>query len=136
MTKEDIIGGLRNAISQGATLKEAMQSFYNAGYEKEDIIEAARELQMQNFSQLNKTRPLIPQQPNTNIQNIQPTKTQIQKLPVTPGTNNQIQTIQQKSDNKIGWIVFFIVLLIILIGVAISLIFFKDKIIEWVGSTV
>jgi hypothetical protein len=44
MAREDIFGGLRLALAKGETLKEAMMSFYHAGYKKEDIEEAAREL--------------------------------------------------------------------------------------------
>lgn len=47
MVKVDILGGLREALTRGGSLKEAMISFYNAGYSKEEIEEAARALQMQ-----------------------------------------------------------------------------------------
>ena len=42
MVNEEILGGLRVAISHKSTLKDAMQSFYNAGYKKEEIEEAAK----------------------------------------------------------------------------------------------
>jgi len=44
MPKEDILEGLKLSVQQGHSLQEAMQSFYNAGYAKEDIENAAREL--------------------------------------------------------------------------------------------
>ena len=44
---EDIIGGLKSALTRGYSLEEAMFSFFNAGYKKEDIEEAARTLQLQ-----------------------------------------------------------------------------------------
>lgn len=47
MVREDIIGGLKSALTRGFSLKDAMISFYNAGYTKEDIEEAARKLQYQ-----------------------------------------------------------------------------------------
>jgi len=47
MVREDILGGLKSALLRGYTLKDAMISFYNAGYVKEDIEEAARKLQYQ-----------------------------------------------------------------------------------------
>ena len=40
MTKEDIRGGLRIALSHGSTLQEAMISFFNSGYLKKDIEDA------------------------------------------------------------------------------------------------
>ncbi len=45
MVREDIIEGLRAAMTRGQTLRQAMMSFYNAGYIKEEIEEAARALQ-------------------------------------------------------------------------------------------
>ncbi len=47
MAREDILGGLKSALMRGYTLKDAMISFYNAGYSKEDIEESARTLQYQ-----------------------------------------------------------------------------------------
>ena len=51
MTKEDdyllfnkeILGGLKLATSKGESLKDAMMTFYQAGYDKEEIENAARE---------------------------------------------------------------------------------------------
>jgi hypothetical protein len=44
MTNEEILGGLKSAINRGESLKRAMMTFYNAGYKKEEIEEAARVL--------------------------------------------------------------------------------------------
>jgi hypothetical protein len=43
--REDILEGLKSAILRGESLKQAMQSLYNAGYDAKDIEEAARFLQ-------------------------------------------------------------------------------------------
>jgi len=40
----EIYEGLRNSMLRGSSLKEAMQSFYNSGYKKVEIEEAAGEL--------------------------------------------------------------------------------------------
>ncbi|MCK5625176.1 hypothetical protein KAI04_05065 [Candidatus Pacearchaeota archaeon] len=45
MVREDILGGLRTASARGQTLRQSMMSFYNAGYLKEEIEEAAKVLQ-------------------------------------------------------------------------------------------
>lgn len=45
MVNEGILGGLKLALSKGESLKQAMMTFYNAGYKKEEIEEAARVLQ-------------------------------------------------------------------------------------------
>jgi len=60
MTRGDIIGGMRIALFRGQKLQEVMQSFYNAGYKKEEIEEAARILKSEGFQpQIAKT-PLQP----------------------------------------------------------------------------
>ncbi len=49
MDIDDIVGGLKIALSRGASLQDAMQSFYNAGYTKEEVEEAARRLRTVGF---------------------------------------------------------------------------------------
>lgn len=39
--KEEIIGGLRNALERGETIEKAMQSFMSAGYSAAEVREAA-----------------------------------------------------------------------------------------------
>ena len=55
MVRDDILGGLRTALARGQTLRQSMMSFYNAGYVKEEIEEAAKALQIE------KNQPLQPQ---------------------------------------------------------------------------
>ena len=42
MVNEEILGGIEAALLRGQSLRQAMISFYNAGYKKEEIEEAAR----------------------------------------------------------------------------------------------
>ncbi len=44
MVKEEILEGLRAAVAKGEPLRKAMMSFFNAGYAKKEIEEAARAL--------------------------------------------------------------------------------------------
>lgn len=44
MTKKEILEGLKLALNRGESLKDAMMSFYNSGYPKKDIEDAARAL--------------------------------------------------------------------------------------------
>lgn len=45
MVNNDILGGLKSALTRGYTLEEAMLSFFNAGYKRDEIQEAAKALQ-------------------------------------------------------------------------------------------
>lgn len=47
MVNEEIIGGLVSALSRGDSLQKGMMSFYNAGYNKDEIEDAAREVYRQ-----------------------------------------------------------------------------------------
>jgi nitrogen fixation/metabolism regulation signal transduction histidine kinase len=63
MVNKDILGGLKVALSRGDSLQSAMQSFYNAGYTKEEIEEAARALtseisQQQYYQRQNMQQPM------------------------------------------------------------------------------
>ncbi|MEK6925886.1 MAG: hypothetical protein AABW50_01265 [Nanoarchaeota archaeon] len=98
MARNDILGGLKVALSKGHSLQEAMQSFYNAGYKKEDIEEAARLLQsgpaeirketLIRPSPQNKPNPFVPK-PQMQNQPLQPTI----PLPV-PKPQSQVQPVK------------------------------------------
>ncbi|MBU2503497.1 MAG: hypothetical protein KJ879_00380 [Nanoarchaeota archaeon] len=47
MPSQDLIEGLKYALSRGDTLDKAMMTFYNSGYPKAEVEEAASELKSQ-----------------------------------------------------------------------------------------
>ena len=47
MPNQEILGGLKHALNRGEPLEKAMLSFYNAGYKREEIEEAARIFQQE-----------------------------------------------------------------------------------------
>ena len=51
MVREDILGGLISALVRGETLRHAMITMYNAGYDKKEIEWAAKTLQMKEYGQ-------------------------------------------------------------------------------------
>lgn len=42
--REDLVGGLKNALERGVALEAAIRSFVSAGYKEADVREAARDL--------------------------------------------------------------------------------------------
>lgn len=62
MVNEEIFGGLASALYRGESLQRAMMTFYNAGYKKEEIEEAARALHSQRAGQptTQQTTPIQP----------------------------------------------------------------------------
>jgi hypothetical protein len=128
MVKEEILEGLKYALAKGESLPQAMMSFYNAGYLKKDIEEAARVLQA---PQLQPT-----QQPTQPVQ--QPLQQQAQpgQLPQAP-----VKVVQRVSEYRerpktagkavILMLVFFLVLLL---GVLVAVFLFKDELSELLGN--
>jgi hypothetical protein len=90
MVKAEIVGGLKTALARGETLQKAMMSFYNSGYAKQDIEDAARALESPNITQVPQTRPIT--QPAQ-----QPSPRQVLR-PATPGLNPTMQRFPQPSQ--------------------------------------
>jgi hypothetical protein len=45
MVREDLLGGLKNALERGESIQEAKETFISAGYPKADVEEAAASLE-------------------------------------------------------------------------------------------
>jgi FtsZ-interacting cell division protein ZipA len=132
MIKEEIFEGLKVALSKGESLQRAMMSFFNAGYSKEEIEEAARYLQASQASA----------QPQTSQPAKQVTQPVQQQHPKPQSKIKQLwspqkpikQTVQKvsayerkpKSTSIIvtGILIF---LLILLLGILVAVFLFKDK---------
>lgn len=119
MPKEEIVEGLRQAVSKGEPLEKAMASFYNSGYLKEDIEEAARVLQ---------TPSLQPQFQSQFQQYFQPQ----QKIPGQALPYSRV--VQRVSDygkkpGKSGAAIIIILfsLLLLLLGILAAVILFKEE---------
>jgi len=150
MGAQDIVEGLKIATAKGESLQKAMTSFYNAGYEKNEIEEAARTFQGK--SQIPSTQNLqsfprtIIAKPSFSIpkkmQNI-PLGNTIQKVSnygeVTPSAPKEIPSQKVSEYNSPTmknslWIVLLIILLIGLIGSLIGLFIFQDEILSFFSS--
>jgi len=138
MVKEEIFEGLKVALAKGESLQRAMMSFFNAGYSKEEIEEAARYLQAPQTP----SQPQSPQQAKP--QTAQPVQQQPrqQTLPKPqPLLQPPKQTVQKvsayegkpKSTGVIvtGILIFF---LILLFGVLVAVFLFKDELAAFFGD--
>jgi len=103
MAKQELVEGIKYALSRGESLKGAMMSFYTAGYPKEEIEKAAREVQASIFSSV----PSIPEYSNVNqqknympqtIQNVMPNN----DVPIHPQQHQSYeQQIRHSTPNKV-----------------------------------
>ncbi len=57
MYKEEIVAGLKNTMDRGYTLEQAVYSFINAGYTKEDVLDSAERLKRQPILTMQVTAP-------------------------------------------------------------------------------
>ena len=117
MVRDDILGGLKLAVSKGESLKQAMMSFYNASYKKEDIEAAARSL-----SQTKSPKQIQPFQPRKPVQ--QPR--QIQKVSSYGQKPNQV---------KVKLVLFLLrFILLVLLGGLISVFLFKSDVMNFLSG--
>lgn len=100
MEKQEIISGLRNAIDRGYTLDLAVQSFMNAGYSQQDVIDSAKVLGY-NSSIISKSpimtqiQQTFPQQPQQLPQSLPQQQMQSQPLPQTKSLAQISQAVKQ-----------------------------------------
>ena len=152
MVREEILEGLRAAVAKGEPLRKAMMSFYNAGYSKKDIEEAARALQTPQFQQTQPIRQPAAIPPTSPVQQPQPLQpAYVQPLqpqppvPVQPIQSLYLQspsgTIQKVSGygekpRPFSAIITFILIffLLFLIGILIAVFLFKNELAEFFNN--
>ena len=145
MPKEEIVEGLKAALSKGESLEKAMMSFYNAGYSKEDIEEAASALQFLLSPHIPSTQFASPAQQAPPIPSTQFASPAQQAPPsdpkqiyYQPGQAKQLKQpsriIQRVSEygerpSKTGTVITIVLvfLLVILLGVLAAVFLFKDE---------
>ena len=148
MINEEILEGLRRATAAGSTLKSAMMSFYNSGYGKQEIEEAAKELQSQKFGNLS---TVVPQQVPQNIQTRpiagaipaqqppQQIPQQVPKQQFVPQQQPQQLINQQnvsnygKKSKLSGLTIFLIVSLVLLLGILVLMFIFREPLVNFLN---
>lgn len=127
---KDIFEGLKHALERGETLEHATLTFKNAGYSEEEVDYAARSLNMESVP----TQPTIPKKVFTPprkvpIQNVYvPLQSSFQQVSAY-GVKPQENFLQSK-----GFAISLGIILLILMGVLVSLFFFKDSIIDYLNE--
>ncbi|RLG16286.1 hypothetical protein DRN69_01160 [Candidatus Pacearchaeota archaeon] len=136
MVNQDILGGLKSALERGESLKQAMMTFYNAGYRKEEIEEAARALkEEQEHKKIEAQKPLKSPEisekkliKSPKLKEKIPSKTE--RLAIKPPKASQkISGYEQnKKPNKIFIIVLIIILFVLFSILAITFLFRRELI--------
>ena len=129
--------GLKQAMARGQSLQKAMESFYYAGYVKEDIEAAARAIHGMPIQRIPPkqftAKPLAPKQPVQHVSSYVP---QIAKSPLQPKQETMQKASQYKrQDTRPGpdWVLISMILgLLILLGV-LGFILFREQILSLLG---
>jgi len=132
MTSEEIVEGLKSGLAKGESLREAMMSFYNAGYKKEDIEQAARILQTQGPENFIMPQKQVIRNPLNN-----PLQQHMNHPKNKTGPSQRISGYEDEAHkvrSKKGLVFIFILFFILLAGILISAYLFKDKISDWISS--
>ena len=136
--REDIYGGLKNAIERGDSLDSAIKSFVNSGYDSAEVKGAADVLinegrVQQNQDTMNQTSANInvpaPNQPQNKKSSSWPVQ------PSNPLPVNKPMKMPEKSGHiSKGWIITLGVVLLMLVGFLVASVFFKDNIVSFFGG--
>ncbi len=157
MANMEILEGLRAGLERGQSLKRTMMSFYNAGYSKAEIEEAARALSQQPKEPVfslsaaapsagspskipQKTTPQFQEKKENKPKNIfsginfqkKPQPVQVQQQPQTQQTvQNVSQYEKPKNNHDKLMIIILISVLVLLVGILAVVFFFREQIISW-----
>jgi len=130
MIREDILEGLKFALSKKESLKQAMASFYNAGYKKQDIEDSARALQSQNIILKRQVKVFQPKNFSDKGQTIQRISGYGESAQPFQKVTQNVFDYKQKSKGK--WKIYLMVLiLLILLGILAAVYFFKPQLIDF-----
>ncbi len=143
MVNEQIVEGLRLALSRGYTLEQAMMSFFNAGYKKEDIEEAARALSTHPEHPLSHPEKEIPEhlkRPITKSLPKKPEPVQVQSQASKEEKPEEEKTEEKKKISKYeektkpkGKLItiLLIIFLFIIIATIVGIFIFKQELIDF-----
>jgi len=130
MPNYDLIEGIRLALSKGYTLEQAMMSFYNAGYPKDEIEEAARILLYHPSQILSHPGKPIPEEFKKPIKALPPCTCLAE--PVAETEKSRISQYGQdyKTANNIAITALIVVLFLVLAALA-GILIFKNELINF-----
>lgn len=123
MVREDILEGLRVALHRGESLKQAMMTFYNSGYNNQEIEEAARALQIEEKTSRQTFQNNSQQISQEQSQQIQP-PTEYSSGQVVSNYGNQEN--QKKPPRKL-LIILVVILLVVFAGLLTTIFVFWNE---------
>lgn len=116
--REDIYGGIKNALERGYSIEQAVKSFTNAGYKEAEVREAARALENTSLAiSAGKTDSLE----STYL--------------LSENSDTQAQDKTQKKGSKRA-IIILVITLIILVAALAGIFLFQSEISGWIRNII
>lgn len=159
LSNQEIIGGLKSAIARGATLKQAMMTFYQAGYDKSEIEDAARSYMNQQKNQEGEAIPQkiedkkedkkeeekkedekkksIKPEEKTPPKDSTPKPSAANKKEVAPQKVSSYDSVKKKeikNPKSNALTIILVVVLLVLLGVLAAVFLFKDELVRFINS--
>jgi len=134
MANSELVEGLRSALSRGNTLKQAMASFHNAGYKREEIEEAARLLHDHPSQPMSHPAKKIeehkpPIQPQVITKKPEVPKQAIQVKPKPEA--QKISKYEEKTKTKGKFkIILLIISIVVILGLIAAILIFQEELIN------
>ncbi len=141
MARIELVEGIRYAVKKGDSLKDAMMSFFNAGYPKEEIEDAARIIQAEQNGYASEANVITQEKPLEQATKIESKPLESEKketedssleeyIPSAPTVNQKVsdyssEKIKMKSNRK--FLLIFLFAMLAVLGISITiLLLFKD----------
>jgi hypothetical protein len=125
MVNTELVEGIRQAVEKGDTMRNAMVSFMNAGYNRNEIQEAAEYAQRELYSVPHQeTKPALQMQKPLS----KPITKKPSQLPYAPKqTVSDYSQIKPKKPTKIILIILLVVLIALIGSLFVAFFLFKDS---------
>lgn len=128
MVNQEIVGGIEIAVNRGYSIDDAMISFYNAGYDRNDIEEAAR------YVKSKKEEPIEGKEEESEVKNKKPIKKKKEKIKKEkPKVKQNVSEYKSHKGRNII-IAIIITLVVIAGGLLIGFLLFREEIIKIMES--
>ncbi len=122
--REDLVGGLRNALERGVPIEAAIQSFVTAGYKDTDVREAARDLDTGSvyIEQATKPAPNLLNRPATPVQPL------VQRVQPKPQPQQFQPPKPQQGHGSVILVTVLAIILVLSVAAFIASILFREQI--------
>jgi len=139
LSRDEIAAGIRNALERGNSLDSAIQSFINAGYNPNEVEEAAKLFHMGGVSIISNSNPGIQPHPSpldSTIPINQSSNVNIQsQVPISGATlSTSYPVTGYKRKSHTFMIIFLVIILLLILSGIISAVIFKDEIAEFFST--